>query len=126
MELLVATWTVRFAFVAAVAVLAISLSAGSVLVDAVLRAAVAAFVFTFAGRLLIGFLETPDQRMHRLRNERAKRDKSGGKPADKPKSPDKAAVKTAKPDKPAKSDKTAKSDKSDKPAATSVGGERAA
>jgi hypothetical protein len=119
-ELLVATWTVRFAFVTAVAVLAISLSAGSVLVDAVLRAAVAAFVFTFAGRLLIGFLETPDQRMHRLRNERAKRDKSGGKPA---KSPDKAALKTAKPDKPAKPAKTAKSDK---PAATSVGGERAA
>jgi hypothetical protein len=81
-ELLVATWTVRLAFVSAIAVLWISLSAGSVLVDAVLRAAVAAFVFTFAGRLLIGFLERPDQRMHRLRAERAKRQgKATGKPA---------------------------------------------
>jgi hypothetical protein len=79
-ELLVATWTVRLAFVAAIAVMWISLSAGSVLVDAVLRAAVAAFVFTLAGRLLIGFLERPDQRMHRLRAERAKRQgKSSGK-----------------------------------------------
>ena len=85
MELLVATWTVRLAFVAAIAVLWISLSAGSVLVDAVLRAAVAAFVFTLAGRLLIGFLERPDQRMHRLRAERAKRQgKSGGKTNGKP------------------------------------------
>ena len=86
MELLVATWTVRLAFVSAIAVLWISLSAGSVLVDAVLRAAVAAFVFTLAGRLLIGFLERPDQRMHRLRAERAKRQgkatgKASGKPA---------------------------------------------
>jgi hypothetical protein len=81
-ELLVATWTVRLAFVSAIAVLWISLSAGSVLVDAVLRAAVAAFVFTLAGRLLIGFLERPDQRMHRLRAERAKRHgKATGKPA---------------------------------------------
>jgi hypothetical protein len=41
---------------------------------------VAAFVFTLAGRLLIGFLERPDQRMHRLRAERAKRQgKSTGK-----------------------------------------------
>jgi predicted lipid-binding transport protein (Tim44 family) len=117
-ELLVATWTVRFAFIAAVAVLAISLSAGSVLVDAVLRAAVAAFVFTFAGRLLIGFLETPEQRMHRLRNERAKRDRTGGKSTDKAaKSQDKPAAKAA---------KVAKAAKSEQPAATSVGGERAA
>lgn len=89
MELLVATWTVRLAFVSAIAVLWISLSAGSVLVDAVLRAAVAAFVFTLAGRLLIGFLERPDQRMHRLRAERAKRQgkatgKASGKATDKP------------------------------------------
>jgi hypothetical protein len=99
-ELLVATWTVRLAFVAAIAVLSISLSAGSVLVDAVLRAAVAAFVFTLAGRLLIGFLERPDQRMHRLRAERAKRQgksngkssgKSNGKSASLPAAADRAA-----------------------------------
>lgn len=127
MELLVATWTVRFAFVAAVGVLAISLSAGSVLVDAVLRAAIAAFVFTFAGRLLIGFLETPDQRMHRLRNERAKRDKTGGKSADKPaKSPDKSARSDGKAAAKPKSDKSEKSVKTDKSAASPVAGERAA
>jgi hypothetical protein len=81
-ELLVATWTVRFAFVAAIAVLWISLSAGAVLTDAVLRAAVAAFVFTLAGRILIGLLETPDQRMRRLRAERTKRQgKASGKSA---------------------------------------------
>ena len=96
MELLVATWTVRLAFVSAVAVLWISLSAGSVPVDAVLRAAVAAFVFTLAGRLLIGFLERPDQRMHRLRAERAKRQgkgtgKSAPTPAPKPVARDRAA-----------------------------------
>ena len=78
MELLVATWTVRLAFISAVAVAGISLSSGSLVVDAVLRAAVAAFVFTFAGRILIGVLETPDQRMRRLRLERAKRLSKGG------------------------------------------------
>ena len=82
MELLVATWTVRLALVSALAVGGISLSAGAVLGDSILRAAFAAFVFTLAGRLLIGFLETPDQRMRRLRGERAKRlGKAGGKSA---------------------------------------------
>jgi hypothetical protein len=98
-ELLVATWTVRLAFISAIAVLGISLSAGSVLVDAVLRAAIAAFVFTLGGRLLVGVLERPDQRMHRLRAERAKRQtKASGKPSkasDKPaKASDKAAGKS--------------------------------
>jgi hypothetical protein len=70
MELLVATWTVRFAFFGALAVFGISLAAGSLVPDAVIRAVLVAFVFTMGGRLLIGFLETPEQRLHRLRRER--------------------------------------------------------
>ena len=72
MELLVATWSVRLALISALAVAGISLSAGSLLGDAVVRAAFAAFVFTFAGRLLIGFLESPEHRLNRIRRERAK------------------------------------------------------
>jgi hypothetical protein len=70
MELLVATWTVRFAFFGALGVFGISLAAGSLVPDAVIRAAVVAFVFTMGGRMLIGVLETPEQRLHRLRRER--------------------------------------------------------
>jgi hypothetical protein len=73
MELLVATWTVRLAFIGALGVAGISLAAGSMVPDAVVRAAFAAFVFTLGGRLLIGFLETPEQRLVRLRRERARR-----------------------------------------------------
>ena len=80
MELLVATWTVRLAFVGAAGVFGISLVSGSLVPDAVIRAFVVAFVFTLAGRLLIGFLETPEQKLHRLRRERAQR---GGKPVSK-------------------------------------------
>lgn len=67
MELLVATWTLRLALGSALLVAWISSSAGVGLVDAVIRGAFAAFVFTLAGRQLIGWLETPEQRMHRLR-----------------------------------------------------------
>lgn len=82
MELLVATWTVRLAFFGALGVAAISLGAGSLVPDAVIRAAFVAFVFTLAGRLLIGFLETPEQRLARLRRERSARiAKAGGKAA---------------------------------------------
>lgn len=87
MELLVATWTLRLAFIGALGVAAISLAAGSMVPDAVLRAAFAAFVFTLGGRLLIGFLETPDQRLARLRRQRAGRLAKGaaaGKPAPAP------------------------------------------
>jgi hypothetical protein len=73
MELLVATWTVRLAFIGALGVAGISLAAGSLVPDAVIRAAFVAFVFTLGGRLLIGFLETPEQRLVRLRRERAGR-----------------------------------------------------
>jgi hypothetical protein len=94
MELLVATWTVRLAFIGALGVAGISLAAGSLLPDAVIRAAFVAFVFTFGGRQLIGFLETPEQRLARLRHEHAKRSGKAGKPAA-----------TAKPAKPAKAPK---------------------
>ena len=79
MELLVATWTLRFAFFGALGVAGISLAAGSAMPDAVIRAAFVAFVFTLGGRLLIGFLETPEQRLVRLRRERAGRLAKGGK-----------------------------------------------
>ncbi len=83
MELLVATWTVRLTLVSALAVAWISMSVGSSLIDAVTRAALAAFVFTFIGRQLIGWLETPQQRMLRLRARRnARRAKTAqGAPA---------------------------------------------
>jgi hypothetical protein len=80
MELLVATWTVRFAFIGALGVAGISLAAGSAVPDAVIRSAFVAFVFTLGGRLLIGFLETPDQRLVRLRRERVGRQAGAGKP----------------------------------------------
>ena len=75
MELLVATWTVRLAFIGALAVLGISIAAGSLVPEAMIRAAFVAFVFTLGGRMLIGFLETPQQRLARIRRKR------GGKPA---------------------------------------------
>jgi len=78
MELLVATWSVRLALLAALAVGGISISAGSPVLDAVERSIGVAFVFTLVGRQLIGLLETPQQRMLRLRARRnAKRAKSG-------------------------------------------------
>jgi hypothetical protein len=70
MELLVATWTVRLALVGAVVVAGVSLSAGAALIDAVDRAVLAAFALTVLGRQLIGWLETPEQRMLRLRTRR--------------------------------------------------------
>jgi hypothetical protein len=98
MELLVATWTLRLALVGAVAVAAVSLSAGAGLIDAVDRAVLAAFALTFLGRQLIGWLETPEQRMLRLRARReaaVKRGQPGGKPKREPQArkqkPDKKA-----------------------------------
>ena len=70
MELLVATWTLRLAFVGSLAVAGISLSAGTTVIEAVDRAVIAAFAFTLLGRQLIGWLETPEQRMLRLRARR--------------------------------------------------------
>lgn len=77
MELLVATWTLRIAFAGALVVGWLTVSAGGTPVDAVDRAALAAFAFTLLGRKLIGWLETPEQKMQRLRANRAK---SGKRP----------------------------------------------
>jgi membrane protein implicated in regulation of membrane protease activity len=71
MDVLVAAWSARLALVAALAVGALSVSAGVSPLDAVTRAAAAAFVFTLAGRVLMSRLETPDQRVRRLRARRA-------------------------------------------------------
>ncbi len=81
MELLVATWSVRLAMLGAVAAGGLSLSVGATPIEAVGRAAAAAFTFTLGGRLLLARLETPDQRLHRLRAARSAR--TGGKGTDK-------------------------------------------
>ena len=73
MELLVATWTLRIAIVAALAVGGASLSAGTPVVDAVDRGMAAAVVFTFAGRWLVGWLEPPERRLLRMRKKREAR-----------------------------------------------------
>jgi hypothetical protein len=70
MELLVATWTLRVAIVAALAVGVASYEAGASLIDCVDRALFAAVGFTFAGRMLAGWLEPPEVKMLRLRRRR--------------------------------------------------------
>ncbi|MBA3876305.1 MAG: hypothetical protein C0498_05105 [Anaerolinea sp.] len=74
MELLVAVWAVRLAALAALAVGAISVSVGAPPLEAVLRAAAAAFAFTLGGRVLLARLETPEQRLRRLLTRRAQKD----------------------------------------------------
>ena len=73
MELLVATWTIRLALVGALLVGWISLAAGATMLDVAIRIAVAALVLTYAGRLMMGWLETPEQKMLRLRLSRSRR-----------------------------------------------------
>ena len=73
MELLVATWTVRLTFVAMLVVGWITLSSGLGMLDVVIRAALAAFVLLFAGRQALGWLETPEQQLARLRAKRARK-----------------------------------------------------
>lgn len=82
MELLVAGWTVRLTLVAALVVGGLSVQAGLGLLEATLRAAFAAAVFTTLGRLAVGFLETPEQRLLRLRarRERRRRAERGARP----------------------------------------------
>jgi hypothetical protein len=84
MELLVATWALRLALVAAAAVGLVSWWAGATPVEAVDRAALTAAVFTLGGRWLMDVLETPEQRIARLRAERRSRrgEPAGG--ADRP------------------------------------------
>ena len=101
MELLVATWTLRLALVGALAVAAVSLSAGAALIDAVDRAVLAAFALTFLGRQLIGWLETPQQRMLRLRARREaalQRGQPAGKPKREPQARKQKPAKEARPE----------------------------
>jgi hypothetical protein len=73
MELLVATWTVRLTFVGMLIVGWITLQSGLGLLDVVIRVALTAFVLLFAGRQALGWLETPEQRMARLRTKRSRK-----------------------------------------------------
>jgi hypothetical protein len=73
MELLVATWTTRLTLFGALLVGWISLAAGLSMVDVAIRIALASFVLTFAGRQIMGWLETPAQRMLRLRLSRTRK-----------------------------------------------------
>jgi hypothetical protein len=73
MELLIATWTVRLALVGALLVGWISLAAGATMIDVAVRVAMAAFVLTYAGRLMMGWLETPEQKLLRLRAGRSRK-----------------------------------------------------
>ncbi len=73
MELLVATWITRLTLIGALLVGWISLAAGLSMVDVAIRIALASFVLTFAGRQIMGWLETPEQRVLRLRMSRTRR-----------------------------------------------------
>jgi hypothetical protein len=72
MELFVATWTMRVAIVAALAVGFVSYEAGAATIDCVDRALAAAVAFLIAGRMLIGWLEPPERKLLRMRLKRAK------------------------------------------------------
>jgi hypothetical protein len=77
MQLMVATWTLRIAVVAALAVGGASYQSGAPAVDCVDRALAAAVAFTLAGRWLQGWLEPPEVRMLKMRRRReAKRAKA--------------------------------------------------
>jgi hypothetical protein len=70
MQLLVSTWTLRIATVAALAVGIVSYQAGAPEIDSVDRALATAVAFTLAGRWLLGWLEPPEVRMLRMRKRR--------------------------------------------------------
>lgn len=70
MQVLVATWTLRIAIVAALAVGGVSYQAGASTIDCVDRALAAAVGFTLAGRWLLGWLEPPEIRMIKMRKRR--------------------------------------------------------
>jgi hypothetical protein len=77
MQLLVATWTIRVAIIAALAVGGSSYMAGTATIVSVDRGIAAAVLFTFAGRWLMGWLEPPERRLLRMRQKReARRAKS--------------------------------------------------
>lgn len=79
MELLVATWTLRVAIAAALAVGGVSISVGTPVIDSIDRAMAAAVAFTFAGRWLAGWLEPPEARLLRMRRRRDARRAKGTK-----------------------------------------------
>ncbi len=70
MEIIFATWTLRFAILAAVAVAGVSVSVGTPILDAVDRGLAAAAGFTLAGRWLVGYFEPPERRMLKARRRR--------------------------------------------------------
>ena len=72
MELLVATWAVRLSLIGGLVVGWVSMAMGLGMIDVAVRVGLTAFVLTFAGRQLIGWLETPEQRMLRMRVKREK------------------------------------------------------
>lgn len=81
MELLIATWTMRVAIVAALAVGFVSYQAGTAVLDCVDRALVIAVAFLFAGRFLIGWLEPPERKLLRMRADRARKRTKKRRPA---------------------------------------------
>jgi hypothetical protein len=81
MQLLVATWTLRIALVAAFAVGGVSYQAGASAIDCVDRALAAAVGFTLAGRWLLGWLEPPEVRMLKMRMRREAKRAKGRKTA---------------------------------------------
>ena len=72
MELLVATWTVRLSLIGGLIVGGVSMAMGLGMIDVAVRVGLTAFILTFTGRQLVGLLETPEQRMMRMRLKRAK------------------------------------------------------
>ncbi len=77
MQLFVATWTLRIAIAAALAVGLVSYQAGASAIDCADRALAAAVGFTLAGRFLLGWLEPPEVKMLKMRRRReAKRAKT--------------------------------------------------
>ena len=81
MQLLVATWTLRIAIVAAFAVGGVSYQAGASTIDCVDRALAAAVGFPLAGRLLLGWLEPPELKMLKMRKRRQDKRARGKKVA---------------------------------------------
>ena len=77
MDLFIATWTLRIAIVAALAVGGASYESGAPMMDCVDRALAVAVGFTLAGRFLVSWLEPPEVKMMRMRKKReAKRAKA--------------------------------------------------
>ena len=73
MEVVVVQWAIRFALVAGLGAGALSLAAGAELMDAVIRALIAALAFLLVARFLLDRLEPPEMKLARLRARRAKR-----------------------------------------------------